>query len=67
MKKKPILVKIGNSLVDPTDVAAIQKIRSKRDLYVIRLKSQPNADYPIWADENELGSLLEQFEIIEND
>lgn len=68
MSSKPILIRVGENLVDPSDVAAICKIGGKhRDLYVIRLKSQPNAEYPFWTTEKELELLLEQFKIIDGD
>lgn len=61
-KKKPILVKVGAHLVDPTDVSCISKLRSK-SLYIVRLKSQPNMQFPIWVKLNEIDTLLEYFEI----
>ena len=60
--KKPLLIKVGNHLVDPSDVSCISKIKSKR-LYIVRLKSQPNMEFPIWVQVNEIGALLEYFEI----
>ena len=60
--KKPILVKVGNHLVDPSDVSCITRIKSKK-LYVVRLKSQPNMGYPIWVNAGEIDALLEHFEI----
>lgn len=62
---KPTLVQVGRSFVDPTDVAAIVKV--KRRLYVVRLKSQPNAEYPLWVEEKYIQKLMEQFKIIEQD
>jgi hypothetical protein len=66
MSKKPILVKVGQHLIDPTDVACISRLKSKR-LYIVRLKSQPNMEFPIWVNVNEIDALLEYFEIREND
>jgi len=66
MIKKPILVKVGQHLIDPTDVACISRLKSKR-LYIVRLKSQPNMEFPIWVNVNEIDALLEYFEIKEND
>lgn len=62
IRKKTVMVKAGNHLVDPTDVACITKIKNK-GLYVVRLKSQPNMEYPIWVQKGELEALLEHFEI----
>ena len=68
MSSKPRLIRVGNNLVDPTDVACIAKVGGDhRDLFVVRLKSQPNTEYPIWASEKELGSLLGEFKIIDGD
>lgn len=61
-KKKPTLIKVGQHLVDPTDVACITKIRSK-NLYIVRLKSQPNMEYPIWVKVGEIDALLDYFDI----
>jgi hypothetical protein len=64
--KKPTLVKVGNHLIDPLDVACISRVKSKK-LYIVRLKSQPNMEYPIWVNANEIDALLEYFEIKVND
>lgn len=61
-KKKPIMVHVGSHLIDPTDVACITKIKSK-NLYIVRLKSQPNMEYPIWVEKNKIQTLLNYFEI----
>lgn len=63
--KKPILIKVGKHLIDPHDVACISEISKKRDLFIVRLKSQPNMTYPIWASEEEVSPLIERFDIIE--
>ena len=65
-EKRPILVAAGNHLIDPSDVACISKIKD-RNLYVVRLKSQPNMDFPIWLNKNNIGSLVKQFNIIVSD
>jgi hypothetical protein len=64
--KKPVLVKVGYHLIDPNDVACITRLKSKR-LYVVRLKSQPNMEFPIWVGVGQLDALLEYFDIREND
>lgn len=64
--KKPILVKVGPHLIDPADVACISRIKSRK-LYIVRLKSQPNMEFPIWVNSTEIGSLLEHFDIQEAD
>ena len=60
--KKPLLVKVGAHLIDPNDVACISKVKSN-NLYVVRLKSQPNMEYPIWVKAHEIDALLDYFEI----
>lgn len=63
---KPILVKVGQHLIDPNDVACISRLKSKR-LYIVRLKSQPNMEYPVWVNATEIDGLLEYFDIRVND
>ena len=65
-KQKHILVKVGNHLIDPKDVACISKIKDK-DLYIVRLKSQPNMEFPIWVKKGEIEALTNQFELIVED
>lgn len=60
--KKPLLVKAGQHLIDPNDVACITRVKTK-GLYIVRLKSQPNMEYPIWIQKNQIEALLEHFEI----
>ena len=60
---KPTLIRVGSHLIDPTDVTCITKIKGK-DLFVVRLKSQPNMEYPIWVNKNEIGIILEYFNIV---
>ena len=62
-KSKPTLVTIGENFVDPNDVASVVKVRSKTDLYIIRLKSQPNAEYPFWASGEDVAKLLKYFNV----
>lgn len=65
-KNRPTLIHVGQHLVDPNDVACITRIKGK-SLYVVRLKSQPNMEYPIWVNKNEIGALIQQFNIVESD
>jgi len=65
-KKKPTLISVGNHLIDPNDVACITKVQSK-DLYVVRLRSQPNMEYPIWVSGKQISALTNQFNIIVED
>lgn len=61
-KKKPQLIKVGNHYISPEDVACISRIKSKK-LYIVRLKSQPNMEFPIWVGADAIAVLLEYFEI----
>lgn len=61
----PTLVMVGKHLIDPNDVACISKITSKSNLYVVRLKSQPNMEYPIWVEGDALAPLLTRYNIVE--
>lgn len=63
---KPTLIKVGQHLVDPSDVSCITRLKSKK-LYIVRLKSQPNMEFPIWVQINEIDSLLTYFNIQTND
>lgn len=58
---KPKLVRIGKHFVDPTDVAGIKNC--KDGLYLLRLKSEPNPEYPMWLSEREVERALEHFDI----
>jgi len=64
--KKKTLIKVGEHMIDPEDVACITKVKSK-DLYVVRLKSQPNMEYPIWVGRNQINALVENFNIVSSD
>ena len=59
---KPVLIKVGAHLVAPDDVSCITRVKSKK-LYIVRLKSQPNMEFPIWVQINEIDALLAYFEI----
>ncbi len=60
--KKLTLVKVGQHYIDPNDVACITKVQSK-NLYIVRLKSQPNMEFPIWVNGERIAALLERFDI----
>lgn len=60
---KPRLVKVGKNYIDPSDVAAVRSVKDG-DLYVVDLKSKPNAEYPIWVDKKHISSLMRHFEIV---
>jgi len=62
--KKPSLVLMGEHMIDPTDVACIKKVRSKDDLYIVVLKSQPNMEFPMWANGEQVAMLVKHFNIV---
>lgn len=63
---RPTLIKVGAHLIDPFDVSCITKIKD-RNLYVVRLKSQPNMEYPIWVNKNNIDTLVSYFNILVDD
>lgn len=63
--KKPKLVKVGKHYLNPDDVAGIKETR--RGLYIVKLRSEPNPEWPIWVEEKHINSLLEHFEIVTDD
>lgn len=63
--KKPTLIAVGNHMIDPNDVACVSKVKS--DLYIVRLKSQPNMEYPIWVKKHQINSLLSHMNIVVSD
>jgi hypothetical protein len=63
---KPVLIKVGPHLVSPDDVSCITRLKSKK-LYIVRLKSQPNMEFPIWVQLNEIDALLEYFDVKSKD
>lgn len=63
--KKPILIRCGKHLINPSDIRLITKVR--KDLYVIKFFSDPNPDWACWVDAKDIGILLNHFEIIVSD
>ena len=63
---RPTLIAVGNHMIDPNDVACISKVQNGR-LYVVRLKSQPNMEYPIWVGKHQIEALVAHFNIIITD
>lgn len=63
VKEKPILLKVGKHYINPDDVSAIKE--AKRGLYIVKLKSEPNAEWPIWVVGSDVEDLLAFFNIVE--
>lgn len=60
------LIQVGKHLINPADVACISRVR--KNLYVVKRLSEPNADFPIWITrESDLDLLLKEFEIVAAD
>jgi len=59
---KPTLVKCGRAYVDPNDVSAL--IRVRVDLWIVKLKSEPNPQYPIWLHENGFEKFAQYFDLL---
>lgn len=63
---KPTLIAVGDHMIDPTDVSCISKVQSGK-LYIVRLKSQPNMEYPIWVKKHQIEALVAQYNVIITD
>ncbi len=63
--KKPILIKVGKHLMNPTDIRCITQVR--KDLYVVKFLSEPNPDFACWVESKHINQLLEHFEVIVSD
>ena len=59
---KPQLVRCGRAYVSPSEVAAIDKVR--QDLWIVKLKSEPNPEYPMWLHENGFAEFAQHFELL---
>ena len=59
---RPVLIKCGRAFVDPNDVSAIIQVRA--DLWIVKLKSEPNPQYPIWLHENGFERFAPYFNLV---
>lgn len=59
LKAKLVLVKCGDTLINPKDVSAIRKV--KKGLYIVKTISEP-----LWLDAEEVAALLPFFNIVED-
>lgn len=64
--KKPVLVKVGRHYISPSDIRCISEVKKGR-LYIVKFFSDPNPQYPCWVNPEDIGKLLEHFEIIVSD
>lgn len=61
---KPTLVKIGESFIDPADVAAIRLVKtSKGKMYVVDRHAVPNPQFAMWVKPVDIGNLVAYFNI----
>lgn len=61
LKEKKTLFKCGHHLIDIDDILTISCVR--KNLYIIKMKSNPDPEFPIWVTAAEVGPLLKKFNI----
>lgn len=57
------LIQVGKHFLDPNDIIGLKN--AKDDLYIVKLRSEPNPEWPLWVRERDLGLILQHFELIE--
>ncbi len=77
---RPRLIAVGKHFINPNDVSCISRVACKNEsyddelnenvttkkiLYVVRFISDPNPQYTCWVEKNDIGILLNQFDIVE--
>lgn len=68
---RPLLVKVGNHLINPNDVRNISRVKvtmdddfERKPLYIVKFISDPNPEYPIWIrGEENIKKLTKHFRI----
>lgn len=55
------LFKCGHHLIDIDDILTISCV--KKNLYIIKMKSNPDPEFPIWVNAQEVSPLLKKFNI----
>jgi hypothetical protein len=61
---RPKLIHCGNHLIDLNDVVCITKVQKHQGLYIVKLRSNPNPEFPIWVNEADITPLIQQFNIV---
>jgi hypothetical protein len=61
-KSKPTLIRVGEHYVSTDNVAGFKQ--AKKGLYILQLKSSPEAEYPLWVSECELEAALPYFNVV---
>lgn len=71
--KKAKLIKVGKHFVNPNDISRISKVNveqaggSTKTLYIVKFLSDPRPEFACWVNKEDIGILLEQFEIVEGE
>lgn len=60
---RPLLIHCGKQLIDPTDVSCVKE--AKKGLFIVKLKSEPNPEWPLWVEEEDIEALMAYFEVKE--
>lgn len=64
--KKPVLIKVGRHYISPTDIRCISEVKGGR-LYIVKFYSEPNPDFPVFVEPKDIGTILNQFNIVVSD
>jgi hypothetical protein len=64
--QKPVLIQVGRHFIAPSDIRCISSVK-KGTLYIIKFYSEPNPEYPCFCTPDEIGKVLEHFDIISGD
>lgn len=64
--KKPVLIQVGRHFIAPNDIRCISAVKNGK-LYIIRFYSEPNPEFPCFVTPEEIGKVLNQFEIVSGD
>lgn len=64
--KKPVLIKVGRHFISPADIRCISEVKKGR-LYIIKFYSEPNPEFPCFVEPEQIGVVLQHFEIIVGD
>jgi hypothetical protein len=59
---KPKLIKIGDHFVDPNEVLGFK--RANEELYILKLRSEPESIHPLWIKVEDMEKALKHFEVI---
>lgn len=63
---KPVLIQVGRHFIAPSDIRCISSVK-KGTLYIIKFYSEPNPEFPCFVTPEEIGKVLEHFDIVSGD